>query len=112
MRPAILEGYWGDPEALDTHGRGQLVLRTLTEEFGGETRVSALGRHLSQGSDRTSLRLAPWLFHILQDLECCGALALEVSGESDVIIRLLPRGAEIAYEPPAGRSVPRRSRGA
>jgi hypothetical protein len=73
----------------------QLVLGALIEKFGGESTGAALTRHLSHQLHWTPPAAGPRLVDVLQALHRFGALSLEANGENDVIVRLLPDGAEL-----------------
>lgn len=84
-----------EPVSLGMEGRQQLVLRALVERFGGEVTSSVLARHLSRQWGRSTSALEPRLADVLHYLNRLGALSLEEVGDSDVIVRLLPDGAEL-----------------
>lgn len=82
----------GDPEALD----GQMiVLRTVVENFGGEVVRSTLRQHLAEAIGSQALGSGPWLQRILAGLEHCGALTLDAVDETEVVVRLSPKGTAL-----------------
>jgi hypothetical protein len=75
----------------------QLLLRDLVERFGGEVAASALTRHWSaklRGAVPASGLNVTNTLKTLQDL---GAVDLEPTDDRDVIVRLLPYGADLYY---------------
>jgi hypothetical protein len=82
-------------------GESVVVLRTVIEEFGGEVVSSTLVRHLGPLAKSTEARSDHRMRKILGELECCGALALEDLNGIDVIVRIQPAGAALAYDIPS-----------
>jgi hypothetical protein len=85
-------GPWAVP--LDIEIQERLVLKALLERFGGEVTASALTRHLSTQQGRAPFGFGPGLLDVLQSLDRIGAVTLEANGEDDLIVRLLPHGAD------------------
>lgn len=73
----------------------KLLLRTLVERFGGEVLASNLTRSLSQERSWALPAMAPGYTEFLGNLQRLGAVDLEPIGDSDLIVRLLPVGAEL-----------------
>lgn len=80
------------------------VLRILVEEFGGEATGSALARCLSGRSDRMTPTVGSGLTEVLQVLERMGAIDLETDETSDIVVRILPHGAEACSRAPQDTS--------
>lgn len=80
---------------LGMEAQQQLVLRAIVEDFGGEVTGTALARHLSLRSGRRLPASGLILTDVLQSLHRLGALSLEDNGGNDLIVRLLPGGAEL-----------------
>ncbi len=99
LRPALRAAMDGNgvPEVVlpGVEVQLRLVLRALVEKFGGEVTGSALSRYLSRQLGATPPAPGPRLIDALQALHRSGALSLEADGGNDVIVRILPSGAEL-----------------
>lgn len=80
------------------------VLRVLIEKFGGEATGSALARCLSGLSGRMPPTVGSGLTDVFQALERMGAIELETDEPSDVVVRILPLGADICSRAPQDTS--------
>jgi hypothetical protein len=78
----------------------RIVLRTLVEKFGGEVVGSALHGHLAQTAGWQALRSDRSVPMVLAALEHAGALTIDVTDETEVILRLTPNGAALLYDMP------------
>ena len=93
-----------DPVLAQDVGIHVLVLRTLIEEFGGETTSAELCRRLaatkpaSPGCNQTQSR--GWIGVTLDDLASCGALDLEWLHGTEAILRVTLDGVILAYQQP------------
>ena len=94
-----------DPAAAQDIGAHALVLRTLIEEFGGETTSADLCRRMAAakpaplGWNQTPSR--GWIGVALDELASCDAVELEWISETEVIARVTRDGIILAYEQPA-----------
>lgn len=84
------------PERLTDEVR---VLRVLIEEFGGEAYGTALDRFLAQRAAVTGDALSGSTRTILSGLALQGALFLESIADAEIVARILPQGAALAYDP-------------
>lgn len=84
------------PERLTDEVR---VLRVLIEEFGGEAYGTALDRFLAQRAAVTGDALSGSTRRLLADLAMMGALSLESIADAEIVARILPQGAALAYDP-------------
>lgn len=94
-----------DPAPAQDVGLHVLVLRTLIEEFGGETTGADLCRRMaaakpaSLGWNQTQSHV--WIGVALNELASFGALELEWVSKTEVIARVTLDGVILAYEQPA-----------
>ncbi|WP_395543332.1 hypothetical protein [Neotabrizicola sp. sgz301269] len=75
------------------------LLRVLIEEFGGEAYGAALDRYLAQRAAVTGQVLSSSTRSLLTELALQGALTLESIADAEIVARILPQGASLAYDP-------------
>lgn len=90
-----------DFESFKDLDRAKRVLRSLIEDFGGEATSSSLVERIAVQEPtflEKETRPLTAVQMMLAQLESCGALTLEALDGTEVIARIAPTGATLAYE--------------